>query len=306
MAMIETSPTNGLLAEPLPDQAIEPPQMPTTFIHGEVNVGRSQSKFTLEIPSDPAYDGIAIWTPGYLGIKQSSSEPRKEVAASNIAVLSYSPVRRGRNIWEDCSDPQKAHAETIQAIDVQLQDLRPRIDRLTGGKKIDVNKKLLLAHSMGLLAASRYAKMESGKIDMVMGLGGVGLGHPLPSEIGIDLVKGLPALVKYELIPALKERHIKVNLRNLRDFVDYYSHLRIMFEGLSCLQDDIREDMSGLKDRGISSAYLGFQYDVLVRPDQQIGDHVDAFQIMKNAGHLAPIIKAKKVALIIKELVLNR
>lgn len=305
--MIETSPATDLLAEPLPDQLLEAQQLlPTTLIHGEVKVGRSQSIFTLEIPVEPTYDGVAIWTPGYLGIKPSSSEPRKEVAASNIAVLSYSPVRRGRNIWEDCGDPQRAHAETIQAIDVQLQDIQPQIDRIAGKNKVDVNKKLLLAHSMGLLAASRYASMEPGKIDMVMGLGGVGLGHPLPSEIGIDLVKGLPALIKYELVPALRERHIKVNLRNLRDFVDYYSHLRIMFEGLSCLRDDIREDMSVLKDRGIASAYLGFQYDVLVRPDEQIGEHVDNFRIMENAGHLAPIIKAKKVADHITELLTAR
>lgn len=295
--MIEFAPETEFPAEPLPDQQLEAQQLlATTLIHGEVKVGRSQSRFTLELPADPAYDGIAIWTPGYLGIKQSSRQPRNAVAANNIAVLSYSPVRRGRNIWEDCGDPQKAHAETIQAIDVQLQDLQPQIDQLVGPKKVDVNKKLLLAHSMGLLAASRYANMEPGKIDMLIGLGGVGLGHPLPSEIGIDMFKGLPTLVKYELIPAIKEQHIKINMRNLREFVDYYSHLRILFEGLNCLRDDIREDMSGLKDRGIASAYLAFQHDVLVRPDQQIGDHVDTFRIMENAGHLAPIIKAKKVA----------
>src|SRR5680860_652296 len=75
------------------------------FFHGQIEVGDDDVVWRLEIPENLAYEGLAIFVPGYGGIKGSSRGPRSAMADEGFAMLTYSPSRRG-NWYETVSNPQ--------------------------------------------------------------------------------------------------------------------------------------------------------------------------------------------------------
>lgn len=266
--------------------------------HGRVVAGQDIVDWTAEFPENPVYDGLAMIVPGYLGVKQSSRSPRHALYENDIACVSYSPARVGEKVWYDgYDDPQAVHAETLLAIAYDLRARRQDIIRQAPyAEQIDFDRKLLVPHSMGGLAAPRYALMEPGAVDAIHGLATVGFGHPTLPELAIDIPKGVAGSIRHELLPALLGGHIEINLRNARDVNRYYSRLRFIFEGLSCLNHRTEGEVARLDELGISYHYLGFGRDILVRPTNDIADHVASLTVMDKYGHLAPQVKADKVA----------
>jgi hypothetical protein len=270
---------------------------PTKLFHGNIEMGADAVKWTLEIPEDIIYEGIAIFSPGYLAIKQSSRSIRHALAQQGISALTYSPARRdGESWWVSAEDPQKIHAETQRAIG---KDLRQRSDiknSAPNSSRIDLNRKILIAHSMGGLAATRFAQMEPGNIEMIVGLAACGFGHPTLAELATDIPGGILNSLKHELIPAIQRGNIAVNLRNIKDLINYYTHMRVAFEGISCVFDDVREDVAKLDDKGIPYFYEAYQHDILVRPDKSVAKYVRSHEIVANAGHLQPQKRPERVA----------
>jgi hypothetical protein len=263
---------------------------------GEVKVGRDDVVWTLEVPENLAYDGLGIFVPGYSGIKGSSRGPRGSSADQGIAVATYKPARRGKSWYETVTEPQRLHAQTIGAVSRAIANSTEIRRNAPNAKEIDNDKKLLLAHSMGGLGATAYALEDPDSVDAMIKLAACGYGHPTLRELAVDIPRGSHLGLWHELIPSLREGDIALSLRNVRDLVQYFSHLRAVIEGNSCLRQDSRESVAALRQRGIYVAYQGYQHDILVRADPGVADHVDYHEIMGNAGHLAPIRKADQVS----------
>jgi hypothetical protein len=256
--------------------------------------GKDIARWTLEIPEDVRYPGIATFIPGYLGIKQSSRSPRNAAAQEGIPTLTYSPSRdSGESPYDVYRDPQSLHVTTLQAI---AADLRSRKDEIRtkhpNGNQINVDRKTLICHSMGGLAAPRYAISESWAVEAIHGLATVGFGHPTLSELAVDIPKGTAGAVKHELLPAMKSGVIEINMRNLRDIFRYYSRLRVLFEGLSCLGGRVIDDVEYLSDRDIPYHYMAYGRDILVRADSAVSEFVASHTTLEKYGHLAPQAKA--------------
>jgi pimeloyl-ACP methyl ester carboxylesterase len=272
-------------------------KMPTHPFHGSVRMGSEDVQWTLEVPRDLSFDGIAVISPGFLAIKQSSRPPRNALAQEGIAALSYSPARSHSDYWwTTVQDPQKLHADTQKEI---ARDIRTRID-IRGGKaygnKIKVDNKIIVAHSMGGLAATKYAQMEPDNVRMIKGLATCGFGHPTLPELAADLPLGMVDGLKSELLPAIMKGNIALSLRNLRDIVCYLKHLRVVFEGISCVFEDDRANIAKLRERGITYIYEAYEKDILVRADETVAEHVDYHSIIPGAGHLEPQLKPEGVA----------
>lgn len=279
---------------------------PSHLIQGAVAVGDEKVDWTLEIPEDLRYDGLAEFVPGYLGIKQSSRKPRNALSDNGIAALSYSPARNGgESRLASFKDPQELHVRTLGAIATDLRDRSAEISsKVPNGNKVNLDKKLLVLHSMGGLAGPRYAVQEMDAVHQIHGYATVGFGHPALAELALDLPKGMAGSIKHELLPAFKNGALEINLRNVRDIVKYYARLRVIFEGLSCLNGDVTDEVSKLADNGIPYYYHGFGKDILVRPVPAIADFVTSFSVMEQYGHLAPQVKSGKTAAKVTELAL--
>ncbi|MDQ5972198.1 MAG: hypothetical protein QG553_357 [Patescibacteria group bacterium] len=276
------------------------------FYQGDVKVGREDIIWTLELSENMAYDGLAIIVPGYSGIKGSSRKPRGAMADEGFATLSYTPARRGSSWYETATNPQLLHSKTIHQVgkavfeSTEIRNTAPNIqDR-------SLDKLLLLAHSMGGLGATEYGIFSPQSVDAIVKLAACGYGHPTLAEIIADVPKGAHLGLWHELIPSLLQGHIPINGRNAKDLVNYFMHLRAAIEGNSCLREDSREKVATIRDNGVFVAYQAYQHDILVRADPAVAEHVDYHEIMPDAGHLAPIRKAKQVAQRVSDIVLSR
>lgn len=271
---------------------------PTTLFQGRVLVGEEPVDWTLEVPEQLRYNGIAIFVPGYMGIKQSSRKPRNALANEGIAALSYSPSRGGgESRLVSLKDPQLLHVETLRLITANLVERQDEIVKtVPNGNLLDFQRFILVLHSMGGLAGPRFALQEAGKVEMLVGYATVGFGHPTLQELLKDIPTGLGGSIQHELIPAFTMGAIELSLRNMRDFIRYYARLRVISEGISCLTGNVLDEVEKLDDRGVPYHYYGFGKDILVRPDQTVSEYVTSYSLLDRYGHLAPQVKARKVA----------
>lgn len=272
-------------------------KQPTHLVHGHVSTGGGVD-WTLEVPENPTYQGLTFFVPGYLGIKQSSREPRKAGAQLGEATLSYSPAREDGLAWyKGWQDPQFLHVKVLGDIYDDVLQHKEQITRLTpGATMLDFERVRLKLHSMGGLAGPRFALNHSSSVESLVGYATVGFGHPTIWELAQDIPSKAPAAIKHELIPGFTTGAIEMNIRNARDFVRYYSRLRVLFEGLSCIRDKTIQEVDSLADKNIPYHYVAFENDILVRPSEDISEFVSSFHVMKKYGHLAPQVKADKVA----------
>jgi hypothetical protein len=273
---------------------------------GEVKVGHDTVIWTLEMPENIVYDGLATFVAGLSGIEGSSQRFRGAMASEGIATASYSPARKGASWYETATHPQILHAKTVGAIGKAISNSTEIKKHAPNARAVDANKKLLLAHSMGGLGATEYALHEPGSVDGLVKLAACGYGHPTLRELAIDVPLGMHLGLWHELIPSLLEGDIKPSLSNVRDMLRYFSHLRAIIEGNSCLRQDSRESIAKLRQGGIFVAYQAYEHDILVRADPAVADHVDFHEIMLGAGHLAPIRKSPRVAKRISQIILAR
>ncbi len=276
------------------------------FYQGEVKIGREDVIWTLEIPENLAYDGLAIFIPGYSGIKGSSRTPRGALANEGFATVTYTPARRGTSWYETATSPQILHSKTIHKVGRAIFEHTEIRTKAPNADDLALDKKLLVPHSMGGLGATEYGMFSPQSVDAIIKLAACGYGHPTLAEIIADVPKGAHLGLWHELMPSLLRGHIPINGRNAKDLVNYFVHLRAAIEGNSCLREDSREKVATIRDNGVFVAYQAYQHDILVRADPAVAEHVDYHEIMPNAGHLAPIRKAKQVAQRVSSIVLSR
>lgn len=307
MALVESSP--GLSPDCRPESVAElasvtklhPPREGVfdsgtkSYAQGDTSLRGEEIDWTLTVPENLAYDGLAVIVNGYTGIGQSSKAPREALADNGIATLSFSPARHGANWLEGVTNPQRVHAIAIKKV---LSDARQdeTVRKLFKREELEEGKLLLVPHSMGGLGASRFAETEAGSTDAIINLASVGFGHPTFRELLADIPKGSLPGVWHELIPSLIGGEIEASRRNIHDLRHYITKRRYPFEGLSCLLEDSRPRTARLRELGVFVAYQAYEHDILVRADDRVAEHVDHHEVMKNAGHLAPIRKAQAVA----------
>ncbi|MEO5627806.1 MAG: hypothetical protein ABIQ89_02860 [Candidatus Saccharimonadales bacterium] len=266
------------------------------FFQGEIEVGNDAVTWTLEVPENLVYEGLAIFVPGYSGIKGSSRGPRGAMASEGYATATYSPSRHGSSWYETARNPQILHAKTIKAIGKSVAAHEGLLQHAPNIKTIGDGKKILLAHSMGGLGATEYGIHNPEDVDAIFKLAAVGYGHPTLKELLQDVPTKAHLGLWHELIPTLRNGDIAPNLRNVRDMIRYFGGVRALLEGNSCLRHDSRDDVAALREAGIFIGYQAYRYDILVRADESVADHVDHHSVMENAGHLAPIYKSQLVA----------
>ncbi len=170
------------------------------------------------------------------------------------------------------------------------------IKNTPGGEQLKADKLLLLAHSMGGLAIPRFAHKEPGSIYKMIGMMPAGFGYPTVGAISKDTPKKLYGSAKHELIPALTQGSLELSWRNVTDLVQYYTRLRFLYEGISCLRDDIRPIVQDLADRDIEYTHLAAKHDFLVRPDPLVSSYVTNHRTINNVGHLGPQAKPEVMA----------
>lgn len=267
----------------------------TQIVRGSIKVGDSQVDWAAEIPDNPAYDGVWQFASGF-GANMQSSEAFQHAAAraGNMTVV-YGPARRDHaRFWQRAQNPQKLHVMTLEAIADSLADNE---EIKAKAPDINVNKKLMVSHSMGGLAIAGYAKENPKKVDALFNLAAVGYGQPTMGSLLRHVPAGLVASLWHELLPALQDGHIAATPKNavneLRYFIEDLS--RPFLEGASCLRQDVRPTVKKLGQTGISSFYLAFAHDILVPADPSIAKHVDVHRTLPRAGHLAPQCKPEAV-----------
>ncbi len=276
------------------------------YFQGEVAMREEDLTWTLTVPENLAYDGLAMFVNGYTGIEQSAHAPREGLSSNGIATLSYSAARGGANWLEGVTSPQRVHAIGIKRLAADVMQRADIKTQLPNAKELDFEKLLLVAHSMGGLGASRYAEMEPGHVDAIINLAACGYGHPTLKELISDLPKGSLPGVWHELIPSLLGGEIKATRRNMHDLRNYILKRRYPFEGLSCLLEDSRPRVSRLRDLGIFVAYQAYEHDILVRADPAVAEYVDYHETLPGAGHLAPMRKKMLVGSKVREILENR
>lgn len=273
-------------------------QHSTTLFHGRVPVGKGEIDWTLEVPQEPKFDGIGMLAPGYLGIKQSSRAFRHALASEHgIANLTYRPDVQSDGDWREIiTEPQQLHAQALWTIAADLRFHAGDIKKIPGGNKLDTTKLLMLAHSMGGLAIPRFTYREPGSVYKMVGLMTCGFGFPTIAALGTDAPSKLYGTAKHEVLPAYLQGNVESSWRNISDMMRYVGRLRFMFEGLSCLRDDMRPIVSDLAAKGIEYDYLAAKYDWLVRPDASVSDHVSSHKVIENGGHLLTLAKPSLAA----------
>lgn len=266
----------------------------TQLVQGQVEVDGKRSNWTLEIPEgELAYDGIAHFIPGYGGIKQTSRAPRGALASRGYATLTSDAFRGGVLCsGDDIRDPQRLHTRGQLAIAADLRNRRDEIVRkYPNGSNIDFDKKLLIPHSMGGAPAVAYAETESNAVDMIINLATIGRGSPTLKDFLHVSPLDVAASIRHELVPAIKNGAIEMNVQNLYKIVHYYARLRAVLEARSCLTLDLSERLADLQSSGIIVRNIDFEHDILVPTPPWRAD-----VMMNNMGHLAPQCKAQQVA----------
>ena len=267
------------------------------IFEGQVLVGPNRVDWRLDLPENRQYDGMATFVPGYSGIHGSSTRPQTALAAEGIATVTYSPARiNDDSWWESATNPQGLHVRAMRAVQANVRD-RLDIRRATPeATNFDHTKQLLITHSMGGLAAAHFADEEPGSVDAILHLAACGFGSPTLGNLILDVPKGALLGVRHELLPSLLGGEIEPTIKNLRDMCNYFRRVQAIFEAHSCLREDVRPLTEKARAAGIFVAYQAYEFDILVRPNPDVADHVDHHEVMARTGHLGPIRRGPAVA----------
>ncbi|MEO8785277.1 MAG: hypothetical protein ABI221_03145, partial [Candidatus Saccharimonadales bacterium] len=208
------------------------------------------------------------------------------------------PARRSdQSFLEDLADAQRLHALTIKSVFQAIIDKKLAImSEVPDSSSLSLTRRSIVAHSMGGLSATLYARAETGSTESILHKASCGFGHPNLAELAASVPKGAFAGLRHELIPSLLRGDIALTKENGRQMLDYFRHRQALAEGLSCLRVNVCEDTQRLMDRGVQVDYEAYAHDILVRPDPGTAQFVHTHRIMPQAGHLAPIHKSRPVA----------
>lgn len=269
---------------------------PTVKVHGAVRVDGEKKpvEWTAEFPEMLVYEGLTLLVPGFGGIKRSSRDERHANALQGRATVSYDPARISGSVKENLLNSQDLHARTAEAVVFAVQD-RISSDRAVPNRaRLDVDRLVLSAHSMGGFASTELAHKHPGMVETVIYKGAAGF-WPL------SLLDMRPFDLLKEIHDYARSGRIEPSVRNLYRIVRYYTRdvSRTTGEAVTCLTGDIGEQIAELRDHHIGTGYLAFEKDPLVpaaKAKEIAKPLVDRLVIMPGVGHLAPQLHAEATA----------
>ncbi|CAN5334130.1 hypothetical protein BH09PAT4_BH09PAT4_07050 [soil metagenome] len=260
---------------------------PTVKLHGAVRVSGEKKpvEWTAEFPEVITYEGLTLLIPGFGGIKRSSRDERHANAVQGRPTISYDPARISGSIRENLFNSQDLHTRTAEEVLYAVQERISSDRSIPSPGKLDVDRVVLSAHSMGGFAATELGLKHPGLTESVIYKGAAGF-WPL------SLRDMKPLVLLQEINAYVASGRIEPSIRNLYRIARYYSRdlSRTTGEAATCLTQDISARIEKLGER-TTTAYLGFENDPLVPVDkaQQIARPlVNRFVILGGVGHLAP------------------
>ncbi|HVC35944.1 MAG TPA: alpha/beta hydrolase [Candidatus Dormibacteraeota bacterium] len=279
--------------------------VPFYLAHGEVQVpgAKEPVKYTISVATDLKSPNLHLIVPGFGGSKWTSKRMRNAFSSEeSSAAASYQPARVSSSLESHLSgllDAQKLHVDTIGAI---IDDLpqNKQLEDLPNHSDISLDKVVLDAHSMGFIAASRYALAHPQNVALINSIAGVGLEEPSPGRFAR---RYLPA-IKDELLPAIMQAQFGEDYSSLDiacRAIRYYGRnpLRTVGEMISCMVADVRPQMTALRILGVKLGMLCLEKDKLLPPKLSIegaSQLVDHYEVILDAGHIAPQTKPLEVA----------
>lgn len=271
------------------------------LVHRTVSLGELTTRYTFEParkPSPLAGGEIAVITPGFGGMKFTSRALRRALADEGVPAVSYEPLRGDdRSLTERLADPQRLHEETLSAVIEDLDQVAGI--RFMSGDGPEKHKVILLPHSMGGLAATRYALGREETVDSVLFLQSVGFGSPNLPQLVRNMPRRMFGSLQREFLPFLTSGHIDLKAKYAFGILDYYlaNPARTIGEIRSCLTDDLDEMVLALGASGINTAYAHAEHDILVTANRErTSGVVHLFEEVKGIGHLGPQSKPDRVA----------
>lgn len=281
----------------------EQPQLEAVFDPGQIylsngslQVGRNLIEWELAVPENLSQPKAAGFVPGYLGIFGSSLRPALAAAHEGIPTFRYTPGRKGKSRWEDARHPQRLHVHTLEQLTDHLATTELERD-IPNISEVEFDEWILLAHSMGLITALLFAKKHPELVKAVMGYAGCGLGHPRLLQVGPSALKGALPGIHHEIRPSLSEGDIELTRDNAEDMIEYAAPLpRLVAEGLSCTFLDLRHVARDVQKANVPVGQQVYEFDSLIPPDPRMAQYVSYFEILRGAGHMAPLRKSAYVA----------
>lgn len=283
-----------------------------TLLHGyaPVESARTPVPYTLAIPEYPRIAATAVIVPGFCAIKRTSRELRNELAYQGIPTVSYNPARvhSSRKDWlHHAVNPQRLHYDTLAAVD---RDIRLSIEqaKVPEGIQISNAKRILIAHSMGNLAAIDFAVDHPMRVDSLVSIGGAGMEEPL----GLKLVARTKDVVLRDVAAAALTGKFKgYGLKVATNTIHYVARnpVRTAAEVISCTVADKRQAVERLAELGVRQVVFCPMNDDFFYPEDTIkavGEAVDYWEIIENLQHTGPQTQARRVAQIISPAIINR
>lgn len=267
--------------------------------HGTVFVIGSDKpvEWTASVPEEPRTDSWSLIVPGLGAFKRTSRLFRNAHAQNeNVVAVSYGPSRGSKEDTRDSFwDPQALHVRTMTEI-VDAVRSHGNLADIPGHEQLESAPIKLIAHSMGGLAASRWAIEHPDDTEAVVLVGAAGLTEPKPlalaaraaNVVALDI---LPGIVRgqFGLSPILARRaweHFGSNPR------------QTAAEIVSCLRADLRPELHKLMSLGIARSVISMDDDGFFSPQAQaeaVAHLVDQFEIIAGT-HTAPQRRARHVA----------
>ena len=267
--------------------------------HGSVHVVGSDEPvhWTASVPEQPRTDTWSLIVPGLGAFKRTSRSFRNAHAQNeNVVAVSYGPSRGSKQDNRDGFwDPQAVHVRTMTEI-VDAVRNHTDLPNIPDYEPLEGARIQLIAHSMGGLAASRWAIENPHDTAGVVFVGAAGLTEPKPlalaartaNVVALDIVPGI-VRGQFGLSPILARRaweHFSSNPK------------QTAAEIVSCLRADLRPELHKLMSLGIARAVISMDDDGFFSPQDQaeaVAHLVDQFEIIEGT-HTAPQRRARHVA----------
>lgn len=262
---------------------------------GIVRIGGAAIKYTYERPEDPVDTTPLVITPGYGGIKPAYRDLRSSIAAHGKPAVTFRPPRT-QSLMASFHPTHLKHPDMLlaQATYAVTRDIVQRYGLLEDFVKVDA-----VGHSMGGPAVVSAATEHPEYFRSVIAMAAAGLdGHTL-----WDMTKRTPGVMKYEIMPAIKDIRTRSDIRSIRDIVHYAARnpWRTLAEGLKVGSGDMRDGVVEIGKLGVRTAALQFTGDRFFPVDgvrEQSADLFDQFYEFSDpeANHVWPQLQPEAVS----------
>jgi hypothetical protein len=257
--------------------------------HGSVFVEGEEVRYTAAYPEYVVEDGYQLLIPGFGAFKRISRSERDLAAQAGKVTVSYDPPRvTDGGTVTNLTDAQRIHETAITAIANHLPTNR-EARNMPNGNSLGYDRIRLSPHSMGGEPAIRFALDNHDRIESIVLRATVGFGTPrLSLFLSAD-----PARFAQEAAGYVFSGQLELTPRNLLRAIKYYGRVpsRTVGEFISCFMSDLSDETEELGQLGVPVAYLGYEKDKLVPPEQarpKAEPAVKAFHVLKGSGHVTP------------------